>query len=385
MRMKIYADKRYLPDGLTHAPMLYPFWGFVSQLNVSELDSYVFQEYLQQGASFFELTTMDEAQVAVLPFQWEQIFPGCLEFRFDLDLYGQPRETMLEKVSEAEQVAFEIAEEAGKHGKPVAVFFVDDNETLTIPLPGAFTFRPSIIGSRRGPNEFAVPSWVRDEVAASFDGELPLRQKSDTPIVGFCGVPGPLPGGYRSELKYRLAANPSISRAVARLGVELLPQHQNRARAQGLYQLSRSKDVQHNFIYCKQWYNGTFIDNRVNVPLLIESRKQYVANMLASNYILCARGVGNYTIRLYETLCLGRIPVFINTDCVLPFDRWIDWKQYCVWVEEKDLPHIADRILEFHERLSPGQFQDLQRECRRLWVEWLSPHGFFQNFYRHFE
>jgi hypothetical protein len=34
---------------------------------------------------------------------------------------------------------------------------------------------------------------------------------------------------------------------------------------------------------------------------------------------------------------------------------------------------------------SPPEFVDLQHECRRLWQEWLSPEGFFANFYRHFQ
>ena len=35
--------------------------------------------------------------------------------------------------------------------------------------------------------------------------------------------------------------------------------------------------------------------------------------MLASPYILCVRGAGNYSARFYEALALGRIPVLVNT------------------------------------------------------------------------
>jgi hypothetical protein len=70
---------------------------------------------------------------------------------------------------------------------------------------------------------------------------------------------------------------------------------------------------------------------------------------------------------------------------VLPYERWIDWKRYCVWVEEEDLPKIGRKVADFHDRLSPSDFLDLQRACRELWLEWLSPHGFFRNFHRHFD
>jgi hypothetical protein len=67
-----------------------------------------------------------------------------------------------------------------------------------------------------------------------------------------------------------------------------------------------------------------------------------------------------------------------------PYEQWIDWKQYCVWIEERDLPRIADIVVDFHERLSPRSFQTLQKACRQLWLDWLSPQGFFSNFHRHF-
>nr|MDQ3805076.1 glycosyltransferase family 47 protein [Acidobacteriota bacterium] len=167
-------------------------------------------------------------------------------------------------------------------------------------------------------------------------------------------------------------------------GVEIEPQHHSRARAQALYILSRSADVQTNIIVRDGWFNRAFENGGVNVPLVRQSRAEFYENMFGSDYVLCARGMGNYSIRFYETLCSGRIPVFVNTDCVLPFEEWVDWRQYCVWVEEEELPHIAERVAEFHERLSPAEFQDLQMACRRLWEEWLSPYGFFKNFHRHF-
>ncbi len=101
--------------------------------------------------------------------------------------------------------------------------------------------------------------------------------------------------------------------------------------------------------------------------------------------MLCPRGKGNYSIRFYETLASGRIPVFINTDCVLPFEEWIDWRQYCVWVEGHEVAHVAEKVAEFHEGLSDEEFRDRQRACRQLWLDWQSPFGFFKNFRRYFE
>jgi hypothetical protein len=41
--------------------------------------------------------------------------------------------------------------------------------------------------------------------------------------------------------------------------------------------------------------------------------------------------------------------------------------------------------MDFHNSLSEDDFTELQYKCRKVWEEWLSPEGFFANFYRHFE
>jgi hypothetical protein len=113
-------------------------------------------------------------------------------------------------------------------------------------------------------------------------------------------------------------------------------------------------------------------------------QQEYMANIADTDYTLCMRGHGNFSLRFYETLAAGRIPLFINTGCVLPYEPFVNWKEYMVWVEHHEIPHAGEKLLEFHHRLSADDFVDLQRECRRLFDEWVSMHGFFANFYRHF-
>ena len=116
-----------------------------------------------------------------------------------------------------------------------------------------------------------------------------------------------------------------------------------------------------------------------------KEKEEFIANIINSDYILCARGGGNFSFRFYETLSCGRIPLFINTDCVLPYDFEINYKNYCVWVEHSEL-FQADKILHnFHENISEENFLSLQRSCRRLWQDYLSTEGFFANFHKHFK
>jgi len=157
------------------------------------------------------------------------------------------------------------------------------------------------------------------------------------------------------------------------------------ARARALIALARSPLVQTNYLIRGE----SAFDNPIGaflpggtVEAAVLRRREFVNNILSSDYVLCARGWANCSIRFYETLSLGRIPVLIDTDCVLPFESAIDWRKYCVMVKENKPAQAARAIREFHETLAPGEFEALQKACRRLWEEWFSPLGFFNNLHR---
>ncbi len=362
MRLKplqIYADRRYLPPDLPHLAFLYPFWGQNPE-DAANPHSRRYDRYRETGSDQFALSPLEMADAALLPFDWLYIEaqPGLLKF------------------------AQEMADVAAQQQIPLIVFYLDD-ATIGVELDNTLVFRTSAQRSTRRPNEVVIPAWSEDFVQHYCGGEVKLRRKSDRPVVGYCGYTAVVQpkNAWTNALRLRLGAVPGAARTLSKLGVELVKPpgawlYGSRIRSQALFILSKSRKIDRNFLIRDTLHHTE--------KLTLSQRKQFVENMLGSDYILCTRGGGNFSYRLYETLSCGRIPIFVNSDCELPFEPWIDWKRYCVWVEEDDLPHLEQRICEFHDRLTPQQFQELQIECRKLWLEWLSPQGFFANFYRYF-
>src|SRR5690606_18408840 len=103
-------------------------------------------------------------------------------------------------------------------------------------------------------------------------------------------------------------------------------------------------------------------------------------NLKDSDYVVCVRGAGNFSVRFYETLAMGRIPIFINTDCALPLEEKIDWKKHVVWVEYKERHKVVQKLMEFHSGLTEEDFIDLQLANRKLWEEKLRLGGFFKHY-----
>ena len=359
-QLHIHSDRHDLPDGAPHIAFLYPFWGRNAE-DTANPNSRRYDQYAEKGTLLFKLSPIEEAQLALLPFDWSQTATHPNAFA----------------------IADQLSQKAAQQNIPLVVFYLDD-ATTPVELDNTIVFRTSVERSTRRPNEIVIPAWSEDFVEHYCQGQVQLRIKSARPIVGYCGYTSLVPpkNALTHHLRLQLGAIPGVASLLGKAGINLVKHalpwlYGSRIRSQALFILTRSPAVQCNFLIRDVLHHTE--------KLTLSQREQFVANMLDSDYILCTRGGGNFSYRLYETLSCGRIPVLINTDCELPFERWIDWKRYCVWVEEEDLPRIGTRIREFHDRLTPEEFQDLQLQCRNLWLEWLSPQGFFANFHRYFE
>ncbi len=360
MSLNIYTDQDYLPSSLPHFVMLYPFWG-KNHEDSSNPNSGRYDQYTGIGKQWFKMTSLDEAHLTVLPFDWGEVS---------------------KEAEMAHSLAERMAQASAAQEKPLIVFCLDDS-TEPIAIQNSLVFRTSLLRSTSQPNEFVIPAWSEDFVERYCQGEVKLRSKSSEPVISYCGYDALCEpkSKLKAHLRMRLGAAPTVSRVLSKAGIDLVKHplpwlYGSRIRAQALYILSRTSGIQCSFIIRDALHHSS--------SLSISPRQQFVENMVDSDYVLCTRGGGNFSYRFYETLSCGRIPLFVNTDCSLPFEQYIDWKKYCVWVEEDDLPRLGDIIREFHARLSPKEFQDMQLACRKLWLDWLSPQGFFSNFHRYF-
>lgn len=110
-------------------------------------------------------------------------------------------------------------------------------------------------------------------------------------------------------------------------------------------------------------------------------RQQFLENLLSSNYTLCVRGTDNYSWRFYETLSLGKIPVLIDTDCILPFEDEIPWDDLLVRVPARRLQELPDILVDWHSQKSPSEFIQVQLQLRAAF-ESLTPANFYPKVFR---
>jgi len=95
---------------------------------------------------------------------------------------------------------------------------------------------------------------------------------------------------------------------------------------------------------------GFYIENLDSMNSDIETinLEKYENLIKSSHFFLCPRGYGPASFRLYESIELGTIPVYISDEFVLPFDDIINWNKFSVIIKKNKigkLPKILDDII----------------------------------------
>lgn len=232
-------------------------------------------------------------------------------------------------------------------------------------------FRMGGFTSQLSDKNLGLPVSLSDHFQRLYQLEDPLiRDKPKRPIIGFCGhATASLSKRIFENLKF---IKENVKRfAVSPLRTDYEPLFASAYQRWKLLQdLSADSDLECQFVYREKYRGGA-----LNQLEREKTTQEYYDNMYHSDYILCLRGAGNFSVRLYETLMMGKIPIFVNTDCLLPFENHIDWRKHVVWVEWKDRKNIANCVKAFHDSLSNTEFREIQKRNRDLWKNELSVGG----------
>lgn len=238
------------------------------------------------------------------------------------------------------------------------VFFLEDEEAPPARPPYGVVYRHSIFKREQGPRERSMPSWhpdVYDELG------FPLLDRPAEPTVGFCGFVGT-----------------RFSRSIYRLLLQFRKADGLSLRHTAIKCLRDSPELRENVVLRRgYWGDASLAGVSSEYGNLMDIRLEYLMSIRDNAYTLAIRGKGNHSVRFFETLSAGRIPLFVNTQCVLPLEDEVNYRDHCVWVELSELDHIGEITEAFHRTLDSEAFLRLQQQNRRLWRYRLSPESFF--------
>ena len=267
--------------------------------------------------------------------------------------------------------------EAAAAGKQVAIWVFGDDE-VDLPWPNVIQFqhafrrsRPSVTTRR------ALPTMFADVTGPVFGDSLATLPKGDAPLVGFCGQAG----ASRVEEVKRLgikarARGLRLARCTDAVP-EPWPSHV-RLRRRLLAALAADPRLHTDFILRDVYRGGMTGWRNINDPLPA-ARMEYYRNIHDTQYTVCVRGGGNFSLRLYEALCIGRVPVLVDSDGILP---WADdpfWREVALVVPAREVGSLADRLVAHHAAVDETGWQERQHRARAFWLDRLSRKGYLSH------
>lgn len=259
---------------------------------------------------------------------------------------------------------------AKMHQKPIWIYTGGDYG-FTNYIKNSYTFRLGGFQSKLNSNTFIMPSFINDPYFKNLPQEFSVLKKEAQPTMGFVGHAKSGFSKYAKELinhiKFTIKRKFGIVLADAQ---SFYPSSIKRAEILNKFQAS--KTIKTAFIFRDNYRGGLQTDIEKQ-----QSVQDFYNNIHANAYTFCSRGVGNFSVRFYETLAVGRIPVLLNTDCKLPLQDAISWEKHTVILDENSKVSLEQQLLNFHDALSDFEFETLQKSNRTLWETHLQRPSYF--------
>ena len=209
----------------------------------------------------------------------------------------------------------ELYEESDKI-KKIIIFILDDYEFELSSYPNQIIVRSSADKSLLKYNEVILP-FLWNPVYKPFE---PLK-KGEKPIVGFCG--------WRSKYRYEI-----------------------------LKKIRYEERIEENYIIRDKFMGGHRLSDNVI--------DDFDKNMKESHFIICNRGTGNFSMRFYQTLASGRIPIVVDTDMQLPLCGIVDYSE--VIIMGKSVEKVIERLLWVWDN---KDIIEMQQKCSEFYDKYL--------------
>lgn len=335
-KLKLFVDPSWKRDGIHHIPLMHPFWGNPISREKTPFQWQLFERH-QFDNSYYELVNqIEEADMVFMP-------------------YSHNHATLF-----APDVLAHCIEVSQKSGKPLLIDGVGDIER-PIEIPNSYVIRYGGYRFEKHDHEIHIPPYADDLLAVYRAGELEVRHKSEKPSISFAGwgrltfvqslraVLKELPDRVHSIVDSRYGAK--------KKGVFF--------RTAAVRILKESREVVANFLVRRSYSGNAHTAEKSQDEL----RREFVDNLLGSDYALDVRGDANASIRLFEILSLGRIPVIVDTERNLPFSDVVDYSKFSLIVDFRKLSSLPHIVAEFNRSLTDEQFIAMQKAAYEAFTE----------------
>jgi hypothetical protein len=124
------------------------------------------------------------------------------------------------------------------------------------------------------------------------------------------------------------------------------------------------------------------LDTRTGVTTESRKYKIFCEVTEKSCFVLCPRGYGKTSFRLYEAMQLGSVPIYISDEHWLPFTKYLNWNDFSLVITPdkiKKIPEMTRKIIK------DGNYQKMRTNAIQTYNKYFSYNGCFKTIKRMLE
>lgn len=137
-----------------------------------------------------------------------------------------------------------------------------------------------------------------------------------------------------------------------------------------------------NYLKNQEEFKTNFITRDAYIHKLHSHHiNEFDNNMNENLFTFCYRGAGNFSVRFYETIMRGRIPIVVKTNSVFPYENLIDYDKVGIFVEENELNEnntLKDIILKYYNGKSKDELVEIQKYNRDIYLTYFNHDVFWE-------
>ncbi len=126
----------------------------------------------------------------------------------------------------------------------------------------------------------------------------------------------------------------------------------------------------------KYIFNFTQRKHALTTDTAKNMREEYINNLINSDFPLLIRWFWNYSVRQYEVMSLGKIPIYIDTWAKLPFEDQIAYDKLFIIVPFKDISNIENYI-DTYIKKNKWNFAAIQQKIRNIYKEYFTMESYY--------
>lgn len=103
------------------------------------------------------------------------------------------------------------------------------------------------------------------------------------------------------------------------------------------------------------------------------AKTEYNQVMQNSKFILCPKGNALNSIRFFEALCFGRIPILLSDDVRLPLENKIKYEDFILRIPEAKFDNLNNYLKNY---MKSNDIEKQSIKCRKIWENYFSETSF---------